>query len=146
MKIFLSTPIAGFSSEQKYENYRSKILLYYEGISKKWSSDNVFAAFVEASNFSSYDTPMKSAQKDMDKIKCCDVFVLFYPQKMPTSALVELGAAFALNKKIIIMSPQIDILPYMVQGLPFAYPDQVKWLSDSDVKTVIDEIDSLLQR
>lgn len=146
MKIFLSTPIAGFSSEQKYENYRSKILLYYEGISKKWSPDNVFAAFVEASNFSSYDTPMKSAQKDMDKIKCCDVFVLFYPQKTPTSALVELGAAFALNKKIIIMSPQIDILPYMVQGLPFAYPDQVKWLSDADVKTIIDEIDSLLQR
>ena len=146
MKIFLSTPIAGFSSEQEYENYRNRMLLYYESFSKKWGYDNVFAAFVEASDFSSYETPAKSARKDMDKIKYCDVFVLFYPQKTPTSALVELGVAFALNKKIIMMSPHIDTLPYMVQGLPFAYPDQIKWLSNTDVETVIAEIDSLLKR
>ena len=145
MKIFISTPIAGFSSEQEYENYRNKMLLYYEGISKKWGSDSVFAAFVEVNDFNNYDTPTKSARNDMDEIKCCDVFVLFYPRKTPTSALVELGAALALNKKIIMMSPGIDTLPYMVQGLPSAYPDQVKWLREIDVETIIAEIDSFIQ-
>ena len=66
---------------------------------------------------SDYDTPEKSISTDLEAIRNCDVFVLHYPKALPTSALMELGFAIAFNKKIIIITPHISMLPYLSLGI-----------------------------
>lgn len=140
MKIFLSTPIAGFDSEQQYEAYRKKMLGVYNKIKNCFGEKNIFAAFSQASTFSDYDSPVDSAKIDIAAIDDCDLFCLFYPKKISTSALVELGYAFAKNKKVLIVSPSIEILPYMVQGFPKAYPNKVTWMADTDLNAIAEWI------
>lgn len=143
MKIFLSTPIAGFGDELEYKRYRQWLLEIRKKLCEKYGAKNVVAAFFSAKDYDSYDSPSKSAKEDITEIKSCDVFVMFYPQKKATSALVELGYALAKSKKILIVSPEIDILPYMVQGFHEAYPKQVKWTNSVDKLAIIDMINAL---
>lgn len=143
MNIFLSTPIAGFCDELEYKEYRRMLLKTYRFLCKEHGKENVFAAFFAAKDYNAYDSPSKSAREDIDAIESCDIFIMFYPRKTPTSALVELGYALAKNKKILIISPEIGILPYMVQGFFEAYPRQVKWLNSIDNTIIEDAINSL---
>ena len=136
MKVFISTPIAGFDNEQKYETYRKSIMSLYNVIKNQVGKENVFAAFANAASFSEYDSPEESAKIDIIAIEGCDLFVLLYPRKIPTSALVELGYALAKEKKIVLVSPNLEVLPYMVQGLPHAYSEKVIWLPDDDLGKV----------
>ena len=136
MKIFFSTPIAGFDSEQQYEIYRKKLLNLYNKVKNHFGEENIFAAFFQTQTFDDYDSPVDSAKIDIAAIDNCDLFCFFYPQKAATSALVELGYAFAKNKQILITSPNIEILPYMVQGLPTAYSDQITWMTDANLDAI----------
>lgn len=116
-KIFISTPIAGFDSEELYLKYKKELEKIGIKIQEKFGKDNVYAAFLNVSNFSNYDSPEESAKIDLNNLKTADYFILFYPIKVATSALTELGYALALEKKILIITPNIQTLPYMVQGL-----------------------------
>lgn len=143
MKIFLSTPIAGFGNELEYKKYRKWLLEIHKQLCEKYGEKNVVAAFFSAKDYDSYDSPSTSAKEDIYGIESCDVFVMFYPVKNPTSALVELGYALAQNKKILIVSPKVDVLPYMVQGFHEAYPKQVKWTNSMDSFVIVNMINSL---
>lgn len=140
MKVFISTPIAGFDNEQQYETYRESIISLYDKIKDHFGKENVFAALANATSLSEYDSPEESAKIDIIAIEKCDLFILLYPRKIPTSALVELGYALAREKKIVLVSPNLEVLPYMVQGLPSAYSERVIWLPDDDLDKVVTTI------
>lgn len=143
MKIFLSTPIAGFSSEVEYEEYRKQLMGLHEKLCKIYGKDSIFAAFANTSTFSDYDSPEVSAQNDIEAIKNCDLFIIFYPGKIATSALVELGIAVAEQKYIILVSPKLSTFPYMVQGLPAMYKKQVHWINTSDCDVLLEAISQI---
>lgn len=112
----------------------------YDQLCHEYGHDRIFAAFADASTYNTYDSPIESAYKDVSAIQECDLFILIYPQKVASSALMELGIAFAEKKQIIIVSSHLEILPYMIQGLPFAYPDQVHWVETSTANNLMDEV------
>lgn len=128
-KIFISTPIAGFRSENEYLSYKKIMEGICIDLQKRFGKDNIYAAFLNISALNNYDSPEKSAKVDLWHLENADYFILFYPIKVVTSALTELGIAIGMNKQILIVAPDIHTLPYMVQGLPSIKTQNIKFLN-----------------
>lgn len=113
-KIFFATPIAGYGSEKQMLEYKDSIINFINLLKKDY---DVFAEIAVVRSIYDYDSPAKSAEMDFQAIDESDIFVIHYPQKVPTSALIELGYAFGKSKKIVIITPDKEILPYLAQEL-----------------------------
>lgn len=118
--IFIATPIAGFSSKEDYKKYKALILEVIGNI-KKNNKINIFCEITNIKDISEYDSPAKSVIKDFKHIRESEYFILLYPQKVGSSALIELGYALSEGKYILIISPEKIILPYMVLGFEEVY-------------------------
>ena len=114
MKIFLSTPISCFNDKNELKKYKSDVTKLIKALK---SNNSVCSEIENINDKSDYDNPEKSISTDLTSIKDCDMFILHYPQKIPTSALIELGFAIAFNKRIIVITPQKNILPYLIHGI-----------------------------
>lgn len=145
-KIFISTPIAGFASEAEYLSYKKIMETICLHLQKKFGPNNIYAAFLSISDLNSYDSPEKSAQLDLRHLEASDYFILFYPLKIVTSALTELGIAIGMNKQILIIAPNIQTLPYMVQGLHLIKSQNIKFLSKNiDDEGLLNDIIAFLK-
>jgi nucleoside 2-deoxyribosyltransferase len=113
MNIFLAAPISGFDNIKEYQQYRNGVILLIEKLRKYYC---VYSELEQVDNIETYDSPEQSVKKDFQAIENSDVFLLLHPKRMQTSSFIELGFAYALNKKILIVSEQED-LPYMALGL-----------------------------
>lgn len=114
MILFLATPISSFKTDEEYNSYRKKVIQFISLLRKEHQVQSEIEK-VESDN--DYDSPEESFSKDLSAIQDCDAFILHYPIPSPTSALIELGIALALKKIVIIISPSIHQLPYLVQGI-----------------------------
>ncbi len=115
MRVFVATPIAGFQNDAQMAEYRKSLLPFFNLIKQY---HDVYAEIIRVKSAIDYDSPECSAKLDFQLIKECDVFVLHFPKKICTSALIELGYAIALNKKVIIVVDRLETLPFIGQGLP----------------------------
>jgi hypothetical protein len=116
--VFIATPIAGFTDEKEYNVFREKIKVLSMKLSEKVS---VISEILNVPSFSKYESPYESAIQDFKNIELATFFVLVYPQKVPTSALVELGFSLALHKKILILTTDQETLPYMLKEVDKVY-------------------------
>lgn len=116
-KIFLAAPISGFVDDGEYQEYREKILELIFFLRKH--SFEVYSEVECVSGKNDYDSPEQSAREDFKRISDSDIFLLLYPKKVQTSALIELGYACAKEKVIVIVSSK-SILPYLALGLASA--------------------------
>lgn len=123
---FISTPIAGFNDEKQYLEYRKILGDICNNLKAEFGERSTYAAFLDVADYDSYDLPEDSAKIDLEQLQKADCMILFYPIKVVTSALTELGVALGLNKKVLLVVPNIQILPYMVQGIPALIPNRVK--------------------
>lgn len=115
--LFISTPIAGFENEQEYLMFRDVILRLIETMKQCDNVGKIYSALADVSDIDMYDSPVESAVKDLNALQDSTHFILFYPYRVISSALIELGYALAENKKILIIVSQKKDLPYMAQGL-----------------------------
>lgn len=114
MKLFIATPISSFSDPEEYNKYRKTVIQLVSTLRK----ENVVSCEIDKiESEAQYDSPKDSFIKDYSAINNCDAFILHYPFPSPTSALIELGIAVALNKTIIIITPNRSRLPYLAQTL-----------------------------
>lgn len=133
--IFLAAPISGFSYENEYLEYRKKVLKLISFL--RDNSFSVYSEIERVTNKSNYDSPEISVKNDFNRINNSDIFLLLHPRKSQTSALIELGYAYAKGEKIIIAG-SITALPYLALGLPLTSTNaQIIDLSDIDTSTYI---------
>ncbi len=112
-RIFLATPISGFSTEAGYQEYRKEALKLIA-----YLRENGYEVCSELENVvgsGDYDSPAKSVSDDFNSIKENDYFLLLHPARMQTSSLIEFGYACAFNKKVVVVGRRKD-LPYLVIG------------------------------
>lgn len=81
----------------------------------------MFFAGQEISSFKDFDSEDLSIVEDYTALKNSDNFILIYPQKIATSALVELGWAMVMKKPIIIFSKDRNDLPYLIKNADSVY-------------------------
>lgn len=142
MFIFLSTPISDCVCHNSIHNYKGAISLLVERMRK---SHMVWSEIERIASQNDYETPENSIQKDLHAIQSCDLFVLHYPHKVPTSALIELGFAIANNKRIIVITPKISTLPFLAQGINALRSDSIIIDSERLDNDTIDRIMSVLE-
>ncbi|MGD8779937.1 MAG: hypothetical protein PVH88_13365 [Ignavibacteria bacterium] len=119
--LFVSVPMAAFDKSREYEKFRASILDAIRGIKKSCAFSNVFFAGQEISTFKDFESEDLSIVEDYTALKNSTNFVLIYPQKLPTSALIELGWAMVMKKPIILFSKNRDDLPYLMKNADSVY-------------------------
>ena len=119
--LFVSVPMASFNESHEYEKFRESILDAIRGIKKSCSFKNVFFAGQEISSFKDFDSEDLSIVEDYTALKNSNNFILIYPQKIATSALVELGWAMVMKKPIIIFAKDRNDLPYLMKNADSVY-------------------------
>lgn len=119
--LFIATPISGFENPKEYNIFRNKLLSAIKKLSRLEKVEKIICESQNVKTVSDYDSPYLSAQNDFRHISQSSHFILLYPQKAITGALIELGFAIALKKKILIIAPTPDVLPYMAQELDKVY-------------------------
>lgn len=132
--LFVSVPMAAFDEGYEYEVFRASILDAIRGIKKSCSFSNVFFAGQEIGSFKDFESEDLSIVEDYTALKNSKNFVLIYPQKLATSALIELGWAMVMKKPIIIFSKKRDSLPYLMKNADAVY----KNIAIYDYKTSAD--------
>lgn len=141
MEIFISTPISSYKSKKELSSYKKSVMSLISALSAEHS---VNAEIKKIYSDNDYDSPEKSIKDDLTAIANCDMFILHYPRQIPTSALMELGFAIALNKRIIIITPNRNLLPYLAQGIVSACEGSEIIERDAIDKELIQEINSYL--
>lgn len=119
--IFIATPIAGFLNKNDYKMYKKLIEEIVVEINRTNIFGNVYCEITNLDDIADYDSPAASAGKDFNNVLNSEYFILLYPQRVVSSALIELGYALAKGKKILIISSDKNALPYMALELDKIY-------------------------
>ncbi len=119
-EIFISFPIAGVKDKKEREevnDFANKL----EKELNKIGYRRIFNASLHFSSNHDHQPPKIACETDFDALDKSKNFLLLYPDKIPTSALIELGYALGGQKKITICSTSIHNLPFLARGLSEAY-------------------------
>jgi len=126
--VFIATPISGFEDENEYGIFRRNIKTSIRRLSKKMI---IISELINISDATAYESPAMSVEIDLKNIENSSYFVLIYPRKTPTSALIELGYALAKKKKILILTKNQETLPYMLKKIDNVYSNiKISYYSD----------------
>lgn len=133
--VFLSFAIAGAKTSAQRKQIEEDI----QGIESTLTElgyDPIFNAANHFSGGQEYQRPEEAAKDDFNAIENCDNFLLFYPQKLVTSALIELGYALRDRDNIIICTKNINTLPFLARKLD-SINKNVKVIEFNDTKHLI---------
>jgi len=117
--IFISTPISVFS-ESELGLFRGFCTKLYTKLIEKDGGASFYCATVAIEGSHLFDSPHDSAHRDFEELRRLDSFVLLYPKPVTSSSLIELGYALALRKRILIVAPRLEDLPFLARGLTMA--------------------------
>lgn len=135
--LFVSAPMAAFDAATEYEAFRSAILDCIRGIKNSCAFSDVFYAGQEIGSFKEFESEDLSVIQVYSALKNSSNFLLIYPKKLPTSALIELGWAMVMNKPIIIFSKGRDELPFLMKNADSVYKNIAiyEYKTSSDIQT-----------
>ncbi|GAB5522925.1 MAG: hypothetical protein Roseis2KO_07970 [Roseivirga sp.] len=114
--IFLSFAIAGNKTKHQRETI-DKEISQIESKLTDLGYRNIFNASNYFSTEQDYQPPEVAAKEDFNAIENSKNFLLFYPTKVPSSALVELGYALRDGKNITIFTKNKQFLPFLTREL-----------------------------
>lgn len=119
--VFLSTPMAGFASDEAYKANRASFKKVFDTLRDDcklrvyWAAENIESR-------ADFDPVDVSVADDLAALEASRYFVLLYPEKIATSALFEAGYAFALGKSSRFFVPKFELLPFLMGQLPGMRP------------------------
>lgn len=114
MKIFLATGL-----ERQREDEQALVLELRTSLNAVYGPDAVFLAAYEYPTPDKYLRPRESLDLVLDKIEQTDVFVLYYPRKVYSGALMEIAWAMQWRKPCLVITDTVESLPYMIrEGAP----------------------------
>jgi len=138
--IFLAYPIAATENDV----LRNEIGSLVNEVTNTLSNigvKNIFDAANQFKNDKDYEPPEIACKKDLNAIRSCRNFFFLFPAKLPSSAIMELGFALALNKRIAICTTSKDNLPFLLKGLSecFDHVNYIEYKNADHLKTIIKE-------
>lgn len=63
-----------------------------------------------------YPLPFPALKECLEGVQKADRFFLYYPDRVPSGALIEIGFAIAFKKRIVIYTKEVGNLPYLLRG------------------------------
>lgn len=144
-EIFLSTPVSSFEPEE-FSRFKALFNSLSKIIERKTPGYRVFCAAEGIASLNQLEDSKYSAITDFQRIQSCAGFVLFYPKPLATSALVELGFALALEKRILIITPAKVHLPFLCRKLDMLYDFVEIQVADINGANMADLISEFIDR
>jgi len=116
--IFLSSPMAAFPTDDAYSKERAGMLDLIDCLRTNCNYQRFYYAGLNLASQNDFTgDEALAAKNDFEAIEESTFFVLIYPAKLASGALVEAGYALALKKPCVYFVKDIDDLPYMLQHL-----------------------------
>jgi len=115
--VFLSTPMAAFSTDAEFQKGRAQFKKIFDAL-KQDCGLSVYWAAEKIESISDFDTLDISVLDDLKALQQCRRFVLVYPQKLVSSALFEAGFALALNRFSHYFVRDRGDLPFLMREIP----------------------------
>jgi hypothetical protein len=133
--IFISFPIAAMPDPIKRKEINDFANNLEKELNKLGYKKN-FNASLHFTGKHDHQAPKVAAKIDFDALNKSRNFLLIYPEKLPTSALIELGYALAGNKNIIMCSDNIHTLPFLARGFNETFKN-VSFIEYSDTSHLL---------
>lgn len=117
---FIGCLMSGLSEEQ-YQLGRSHLFAIAESMKACSGVESPFCEGLAVKNTQSFGTPAHSLLMDLEAVqqsKHC-VFYVFDRKSRPSGMWVELGAALALEKPSVLLTPSLGALPPVLQRPPW---------------------------
>jgi hypothetical protein len=114
--VFLSAPMAATNSENEYKESRDRALTIIQALKTQCTFSSVYFAGEQIKTKADFDPPLLAIVDDFEKIRQSRYFVLLYPEKVASSALVETGFALALGKTTVMFVHRHDDLPFLLKN------------------------------
>lgn len=148
-QLFIAAPMSGFSSEEEYFSHRNMTLSLVEKLKASHLVSSVYYAGTDVTTSSSYSGSNNAFHVDVSNLVKSDAMLFLYPNKVVSSALVEVGIAIGKCIPIVIVVNDRSDLPYMIQDVE-SYVDEgniappIKIIECENPLEVVDEVVSFL--
>lgn len=110
--VFVSVPMATVD-DKKYAELRD-FLIHLEEVLKNVGFDEVNCPMLNIPDKEHFDGDIKAINDNFSIMKQMDSLLVIYPERLPSSVLVECGYGIALSKKMVVF--YMDSLPWMIQN------------------------------
>lgn len=114
--VFLSVPMAATDSDEEYKALRERTLALIATLKTECQFQNIYYAGDGSPTKADFDPPKLAVLDDFERVKQTRYFVLLYPSKLASSALIETGFALALGKTIVVFVRRRDDLPFLLRS------------------------------
>lgn len=141
---FLSAPMAAFVDEATYQSGRASIKKVFTALTEGCGL-RVYWAAEKIETKAQFEALDISADRDLHALERSHYFVLFYPQRLPSSALFEAGYAYALKKPSRYFTPLFPELPFLMRKLPGLRTDASVSIHTADEWPDVDALAALIR-
>lgn len=117
---FIGCLMSGLSKEQ-YAEGRSHLLSIHETLKSELNSEDNFCEGINVGTNDSFGTPKEALVVDLEAIEGSEqcVFYQYDDASRPSGMWVELGAALAMDKSCVLLTPNLKGVPPMIrEGMP----------------------------
>lgn len=111
--IFIAAPMSGSSESFSYEESRREILELIGRLREVHGIGPVYYAGESIETAEGFTDQTLALERDIAAIRGCGTFVMLYPERIVSSALVEIGYAMALGKPCIVLARDRTDLPFL---------------------------------
>lgn len=144
--IFIAAPLSGRSESFSYEESRREILEVMRRLRETHGIARAYYAGEAIETTDAFSDQSLALERDIAAIRSCSVFLMLYPERIVSSALVEIGYAMAVGKPCIVLARDRTDLPFlfgeaeMLSGRAGVPPFAVRlYASGDDLPRAIDE-------
>lgn len=120
-KVFITSPMASFQDNEKYTSDRLGVINIVSALKKFCSADNVYYPGIEIPSIPHFDDNLVATRQELEALQNSELFMLIYPERVPSSSLFLTGYAIATGKISIIFSKR-KTLPFLMQELDHLPP------------------------
>jgi hypothetical protein len=113
--IFVSAPMADLKPEE-YEAWCSGLRPLLDELRSRFGAEDVYFAGSAIAQAQAFDLPQAGFQRATQQIRSRTWFLMVMPRLSASSALVEVGFALALGKRIIVVHEESIRMPYLLRG------------------------------
>jgi hypothetical protein len=111
--VFIAAPMSALDPSE-YAGKRAEVLSVIDRLTNEHGFGNVYFAGAAISRPEAFTGEAESLRRDVTALRGARLFVLLYPRKMVTSALVEVGYALALHLPCLLLVRDKSDLPYLL--------------------------------
>ncbi|AKC85410.1 hypothetical protein WQ53_00075 [Pseudoxanthomonas suwonensis] len=133
--VFVAAAMAAHEGDPAYQQSRDDVLSLVQTLRDDCGFSSIFYAGIKLPDQDSFDPKLLALQIDLATLRASRYFLLYYPERLATSALYEAGWALILGKPSLYLIRKPEDLPFLLSNAQEAFsPPLVRILTCPDIE------------